>query len=100
MLGVPDEDEEVAMNPTRTCAKATRKMLSLATVVLYDHYESGCRAKAFLDQVAAKAGDGIQFSLALWPMDSLAYPDTNIGVFQDLGRSMMLVLALHAGREL
>ena len=75
-------------------------MLSLPTVVIYDHYESGCRAKAFLDQVAAKAGDEILFNLALWRMDSLAHPGSSTEVFRDLGRSILLVLALCPGGEL
>ena len=85
---------------TSLCPEVTNEILPLTAVVIYDHYESGCRAKTFLDQVAANAGDEILLNLALWPMDSLAYPNTNIGVFQDLGRSMILVLALRPGGEL
>src|SRR5271165_4148665 len=86
--------EEVVMTSTRLCPEVANQMLPLTAVVIYDHYESGCRAKAFLDQVAANAGDETLLNLALWRMDSLAHPGASIGVFRDLGRPIILVLAL------
>jgi len=81
-------------------ASIANEMLPVTAAVIYDQFESGCRAKAFLDQVSANAGDEILLSLALWRMDSLTYPDTTTGVMQDLGRSVILVLALRPGGEL
>jgi hypothetical protein len=88
------------MNPTEVGEEAANAMWPLATVVIYDDHESGCTAKAFLDRVAANTGGEIQFSLTLWQMDWLAHPGTIIEVFRDLGRSIMLVLALRTGGDL
>jgi hypothetical protein len=87
------------MNPTKVGEQAAKEMWPVATVVIYDEYESGSRAKAFLDQVAANAGGAIQFSLTLWQMDWLAYPFAANEVFRDLERSSVMVLALRAGGE-
>jgi len=88
------------MTPSVNCAEAANGMRPLTAVVIYDHFESGCRAKALLDQATANAGGEIQFSLALWRIDRLAHPGTSNAVFQDLRRSMILVLALRPGGEL
>jgi len=99
-FGGPDQDEEFVMNPTKVGEEAANEMWPLATVVIYDDYESGCTAKAFLDQVAANAGGEIQFSLTLWQMDWLAHLGTIKEVFRDLGRSVILVMALRTGGDL
>ena len=88
------------MASTSLCKAVANELLPLTAVVLYDDYESGCRAKALLEQVAANIGGETPFSLALWRMDSLAYPGTSAEVMRDLGRSMLLVLAFHHGGEL
>src|SRR3974390_572151 len=78
----------------------TNGLLPLTAIVFYDDYESGCRAKALLEQVAANIDGEIPFSLALWPMDCLAYPGISVEVLGDLGRSTLLVLSLATGGEL
>jgi hypothetical protein len=83
-----------------TAIWADDEMSHLAAIVIYDHYQSGCRAMAFLDRVAGNFGGQIHFRLALWPMDGLAYPGANVEVIQDLGRSKILIWALHTGGEL
>ncbi len=88
------------MASTSLCQEVANEMLAVPAAVIYDHLESGCRAKAFLDQVSANAGDENLLNLALWRMDSLAQPDTTTGAIQDLGRSVILVLALRPGAEL
>ena len=88
------------MNRTMIFPEATEQALPLGAVVLYDQHASGLRAKLFLDHVAATAGLGIEFRLALWRIDSLADADTSLRVFQSLECSPILALALRAGREL
>ena len=88
------------MNPALIGAEPAQDMLPLAAVVLYDDYESGCRAKGVLDDIAADTGGAIQFRLALWRIDSLAHPDTSTGVFRDLEGSTILALALRTVGEL
>ena len=100
MLGLHHENEEPPAHTNTIRAGARQDMLPLAAVVLYDDYESGCGAKAVLDDIAADAGGAIQFRLALWRIDSLAHPDTSIGVFRDLEGSTILALALRAGGDL
>lgn len=81
------------MASTSLCQEVANEMLPMSAVVIYDQFESGCRAKVLLDQVAADASDEFLLNPALWRMDSLADPDTNIGVSGGLGHSMTLVLA-------
>ena len=100
MLGLHRENEEPAAHTNTIRAEARQDMLPLAAVVLYDDYESGCRAKAVLDDIAADTGGGVQFRLALWRIDSLAHPDTSIGVVRDLEVSAILALALRAAGDL
>ena len=100
VLCLHHENEEPPAHTNTIRAGARQDMLPLAAVVLYDDYESGCRAKAFLDDIAADAGGAIQFRLALWRIDSLAHPDTSTGVFRDLEGSTILALALRAGGDL
>ena len=47
------------MNSTMMRTEAENERWPLATLVICDHYESECGARAFLDQAAANAGDEI-----------------------------------------
>ena len=76
------------------------EMWPLEAIVIYDEDEAGCRAKAFLDHVAAAAGGGFQLRPALWRIDRVADPVTSREVFGDLRRSSILALAVSAGSEL
>ena len=82
------------MNPSTIGAEAAPEILPLAAIILHDYDESGRRAKALLEQIAANAGEGIQFRLAQWRIDRLTQFETSIGVFRDLRLAAILVLAL------
>jgi len=67
---------------------------AIETIVLYDSRESGCRAKAFFDQLATRLHSEVQFNLALWRMDVLQVPGGFAAAFRDFGCAQLLVLAL------
>lgn len=73
---------------------------TLKAAVLYDEYHSGCRAKAFFDQLTTRFNGEVQFSLALWRMDVLHLPGAASAALRDVGCADMLVMAMGAATNL
>ncbi len=87
------------MNATMMRTEAVNERWPVETLVICDHYESECRARAFLDKVAATAGEGIRFNLTYWRLEGLSDPSENIGVFGNVWCPTVLMLALRTGGE-
>jgi hypothetical protein len=86
------------MSATSLHTERQAESLALKAAVLYDAYDSGCRAKVFFDQLTALLGGEMQFSLALWRMDMLQLPGGFDAALRDFGGAELLVLAPRADR--
>ena len=103
MITQNSTNEKASVNPTRgsttrdcACTDSALDPMILRAVILYADYDSGCRSKAFFNQLATRLGAEVQFSLALWSMDALQQPRTAEVALETYGGADLVVLALRA----
>ncbi len=82
------------MSATLTDTENLLEAPTLKAAVLYDEYSSGCRAKAFFDELMSRFDGAVPMSLVLWRMDLMQLPGAAHAALKDFGCADVVLLAL------